>query len=433
MSPRRQVSEPPSKLNMTSVFRLSGSSLRISSSSSPTPLCRFRSLQQLRTSPAPRAVFQCQRKYATNDSKRKQKPQKSDNDKDDDASIAKDASKQQGPNKAPPGFEHLYNRPSLSTPGAKDESTGPTPKLPDGFVWLEPVHVQFLEFMLKRMETALPSSWYEEPRWLVSGMKRLGVPREMRDLLDEYIEKFKFKEIAVGKKPKGEVPEVEMSFMETFRVLSRLRSSSVKMVERIVTEEKAQKAADGNAGKKGFGEQAGQERSKRDRSPEMPNINFKEFFKMDLSSLLTVALLLWVANKFVFPSENRKEITWQEFQNSFLDKGLVEKLVVTNHSHVKVHLHREAVAQLYPESPAVHPNFFYYFTIGSVEAFERRLDDAQKQLDIPASERLPVSYTSEVSWFSTAMSIGPTILLISFLVWMSRRRRRAATARRGRI
>jgi AFG3 family protein len=96
-------------------------------------------------------------------------------------------------------------------------------------------------------------------------------------------------------------------------------------------------------------------------------------------------------------------------------------LTVVNRNRVRVDLHREAVAQTYPESPAAQPNFHYYFTIGSVEAFEKRLDDAHKELEIPSSERIPVAYTDEVSWLAAAASFGPTILLIGAIFWLSRR------------
>jgi AFG3 family protein len=76
---------------------------------------------------------------------------------------------------------------------------------------------------------------------------------------------------------------------------------------------------------------------------------------------------------------------------------------------------------MYPDSPSVNQNFYYYFTIGSVEAFERKMDDAQYELGIPSSERIPVAYSSEISWFGTFMSFGPTILLLGSLFYFTRR------------
>jgi len=72
-------------------------------------------------------------------------------------------------------------------------------------------------------------------------------------------------------------------------------------------------------------------------------------------------------------------------------------------------------------SPAQHGNFFYYFTIGSVEAFERKVDEAHNELQIPPAERIPVQYSREVPWLDTVLSFTPTLLVIGALFWLSRR------------
>lgn len=142
---------------------------------------------------------------------------------------------------------------------------------------------------------------------------------------------------------------------------------------------------------------------------------------MDTNTIIITAFLTFFTYKMIFPGENSKEITWQEFRTTFLDKGLVEKIVILNGNKAKVYLHREAVASMYPDSPSVNQNFYYYFTIGSVEAFERKMDDAQYELGIPGSERIPVAYSNEISWFGTFLSFGPTILLLGSLFYFTRR------------
>ncbi|KAI7637038.1 hypothetical protein KC322_g21533, partial [Hortaea werneckii] len=56
-----------------------------------------------------------------------------------------------------------------------------------------------------------------------------------------------------------------------------------------------------------------------------------------------------------------------------------------------------------------------------VEAFERRLDDAQAELAIPSSERIPISYHEEGSWVNTVLAFGPTLLFIGAIMYLSRR------------
>ncbi|KAF3924115.1 Paraplegin [Dactylellina cionopaga] len=144
-------------------------------------------------------------------------------------------------------------------------------------------------------------------------------------------------------------------------------------------------------------------------------------YKMDLPSLLTSAIVSYLLYRTVVPGENTREITWQEFRTTFFDKGLVDKLTVVNRQRVKVSLHKDATSRVYPDSNAATGNLVYYFSIGSVEAFERRLDDAQRELGIPSSERIPVAYKDEISWFGTFLSFGPTLLLLGTIFWFSRR------------
>ncbi|KAH9081960.1 ATP-dependent metallopeptidase Hfl [Lactarius deliciosus] len=114
-----------------------------------------------------------------------------------------------------------------------------------------------------------------------------------------------------------------------------------------------------------------------------------------------------------------REITWQEFRTAFLDKGLVDKLVVVNRQKVRVKLHSNATGQMYPA--AALSGGEYYFSIGSVEAFERKLDEAQRELGIPSHERIPVAYHDEISALGTALNFAPTILFAGLLLYMSRR------------
>ncbi|PSR75914.1 hypothetical protein PHLCEN_2v8828 [Hermanssonia centrifuga] len=114
-----------------------------------------------------------------------------------------------------------------------------------------------------------------------------------------------------------------------------------------------------------------------------------------------------------------REITWQEFRTAFLDKGLVDKLVVVNRNKVRVKLHSNATGTMYPSSTSGGGD--YYFSIGSVEAFERKLDDAQRELGIPSHERIPVAYHEEVSNMSHLMNFGPTLLVIGMFYFFSRR------------
>lgn len=164
-------------------------------------------------------------------------------------------------------------------------------------------------------------------------------------------------------------------------------------------------------------------------NPQQPNVN----------NLLLGAVLAYALWHLTAGDTSAKEITWQEFRSAFLDKGLVDKLVVVNRSKVKVYLHSNATGLLYPQSPAASSSSdssatpatgstgrqggqaHYYFSIGSVEAFERKLDDAQNELQIPSHERVPVAYHEEVPLFNTLLNFAPTLMIGGLLFWLSRR------------
>lgn len=167
-----------------------------------------------------------------------------------------------------------------------------------------------------------------------------------------------------------------------------------------------------------------------------------------------------------------QEITYQEFRNSFLESGRVEKLVVVNKKYVKVFLNDLAGATQPagsttapgandfsdwqdPNAKGQHEFDFaaegdrqppsggrgvnvpglgsrggatgrpissptYYFNIGSVEGFERQIEHAQHQMGIRPHDYIPVQYSNEISFTTELMKFLPTIVLIGFLLMSMR-------------
>ncbi|KAJ1909961.1 AAA ATPase afg3 [Tieghemiomyces parasiticus] len=139
----------------------------------------------------------------------------------------------------------------------------------------------------------------------------------------------------------------------------------------------------------------------------------------------TLLLLLSVAaiSMLDLQGSQRKEITWQEFRAQLLDKGLVDRLTIENRHDVLVDLSPEAASLLagQPGGADLARYSRFYFTIGSVDSFERQLEEAQNDLQIPSSQRIPVLYRERVSWASTLLHLSPTLLLIGAFFMMSRR------------
>ncbi|KAJ5550930.1 Mitochondrial inner membrane AAA protease Yta12 [Penicillium sp. DV-2018c] len=152
-----------------------------------------------------------------------------------------------------------------------------------------------------------------------------------------------------------------------------------------------------------------------------PNMGKVFEFRFDPVSFAIASLVTYYVYRSFFPGESGwREVTWQEFRANFLEKGLVERLTVINGSRVRVDLNREAAAQVYPGSDG-HPASHLYFSIGSIDSFERKLEMAQYELEIPSHERIPVSYVDQTPWGSVLLSLAPTLLFFGGIFYMSRR------------
>ena len=182
-------------------------------------------------------------------------------------------------------------------------------------------------------------------------------------------------------------------------------------------------------------------------------------------------------------TEGAQEISFQWFRNQLLMSGMVERLEVSNKQTVKVYIKPSALNRVhsmqqrqtaepsmsavatqpgslttsgddamehenrvfigqpggeapYSETSTSYPRnspnssngmfgsrgvYRFYFNIGSVDAFEHQMEEAQDALGLEPSKRVPITYTSEVSWQQELWRLAPTILLIAGYVWFTRR------------
>ncbi|XP_059200499.1 AFG3-like protein 2 [Centropristis striata] len=113
---------------------------------------------------------------------------------------------------------------------------------------------------------------------------------------------------------------------------------------------------------------------------------------------------------YIFFRDGGREVTWKDFVNNYLSKGVVDRLEVINKRYVKVVF-----------SSGTSPvDGYIWFNIGSVDTFERNLETAQYELGIEGENRLPVVYSAE-SDGTFLLSMLPTVLIIGFLLFMLRR------------
>jgi len=196
--------------------------------------------------------------------------------------------------------------------------------------------------------------------------------------------------------------------------------------------------------------------------------------KLGVEELLTAALglFLWT-NYMSSDNSNGREINWQEFKTMLLSTGAVERLVVVNKQYCRVYLNRKMMPSMAtsqdaapttkqeieedlpatfdpddkyassfgdkyaeentresdmaengsPYSKVIGPQPIqssYYFTIGSVDSFEAKLEQAQRELGIASRHFVPVQYVNQTNWMSELGKLAPTLLLIGAWVLMMR-------------
>ncbi|XP_062413534.1 AFG3-like protein 2 isoform X1 [Pungitius pungitius] len=126
--------------------------------------------------------------------------------------------------------------------------------------------------------------------------------------------------------------------------------------------------------------------------------------------LLSGAAFWTTITYYFFFRDGGREVTWKDFLNNHLSKGVVDRLEVVNKRYVKVVF-----------SPGKTPvDGYVWFNIGSVDTFERNLETAQYELGIEGENRVPVVYSTE-SDGTFLLSMLPTVLIIGFLLFMLRR------------
>ncbi|GFX50804.1 AFG3-like protein 2 [Trichonephila clavipes] len=117
------------------------------------------------------------------------------------------------------------------------------------------------------------------------------------------------------------------------------------------------------------------------------------------------AIVLFGYNEFRY-----KEITWKEFVNDYLARNIVEKLEVVNKKWIRV--------KLVPGNQI--DNNKYWFNIGSVDTFERNLENVQLEMNIEPTNYVPVVYKTEMDG-SNIISYLPGLAILGLILWNMRR------------
>lgn len=300
---------------------------------------------------------------------------------------------------------------AVQDPKSDEKQSSEAPKLQEGWVWLSDEEVKALVKMSGLMPAKQQQNWHA----ILHQLKTSGAPQELQDLLR--------KQLTVGLSIGDTMTAVRMAH----KLASRLADTQTDMFnssEPRLGSDKHPKSSpknsqeeDSQAGEDQSSEAGAKKGKKGKQDKNDPNVKIID--TSDILGYILAAALFYPLWNLIFSSDSR-EISWQELRKNYLDKGLVDKLVVMGRQ-VRVDLNQEATRFIYPDSVAANPGFHFYVSIGSVDTFERHLDTAQDELGIPASERIPVTYAGESQLGNLLMAFGPTLLFVGLLYYVSRR------------
>lgn len=173
-------------------------------------------------------------------------------------------------------------------------------------------------------------------------------------------------------------------------------------------------------------------------SKNKPGMSPRKKFFSSFTNWFYLLLLLGVIAIYFFNSgaPNVPETTWQQFKQDMLLSNDVYKVNVIDKETVQVYIKEDSLVK--DRYKRVLKNIFgtvnkgphFYFPIGSIETFERHLDEAQAGL--PENEKILVQYTStEGSWWSKLLGWLLPMALIAFFWFFITTRISAATGTLG--
>lgn len=157
-------------------------------------------------------------------------------------------------------------------------------------------------------------------------------------------------------------------------------------------------------------------------SPNNPKRPFNFYWIYAIIGVLLIGFNLFNFNSGI------KKTDWNKFENQMLDEGDVSRLVVINNDQrVEIYIKPDRLDQeKYKDvntktfGKIDHSGPHYYFPIGSIEQFNKDLNEAQAEL--PESERIKPEYDPRKNWGGEIISwLLPFFILIAIWIFIMRR------------
>jgi cell division protease FtsH len=169
-----------------------------------------------------------------------------------------------------------------------------------------------------------------------------------------------------------------------------------------------------------------------EKIPEQPNKENRNTPKSNFRLPVPWMVILLIAGFFLLPNlmgdkSAEKEISWQTFHKEMLNRNAIEKLVIINKEKVEVYIKIEKINEPYFKTSLKIKNEnvaktgpHYWFSIGSLESFEKKMEEAEK--NIPVNERTDIRYAQSSRLFPELITwLIPLALLFFFWSMMSGR------------
>ncbi|KAH9327289.1 hypothetical protein KI387_007467 [Taxus chinensis] len=137
---------------------------------------------------------------------------------------------------------------------------------------------------------------------------------------------------------------------------------------------------------------------------------------------LLIASIAAVLGFMSFSSHDQQEISFQVFKNKLLEPGLVDHIEVSRKSVAKIYVRNvphpmsqegntDVDSEIRPDASRISGSHYkYFFEIGSVESFERKLTEAQEDLGVDPHDYVPGAKIPKVALLVGPPGTGKTLL-----------------------
>ncbi len=143
-----------------------------------------------------------------------------------------------------------------------------------------------------------------------------------------------------------------------------------------------------------------------------------------------IAVLFLVVNYYFTGNKGPVETNWNKVRTTMLEQRDVARIVVINNEKALIYLKADRLPKYKKEmegtfSKPAEAGPHFYFVIGSVETFDKKLTEAQQ--GFPEGERVEAEYRNERNWVNEILwSLGPFVIIILLWWWIFKRMSKGA-------